>query len=189
MLTENGAGTSARYVEQLKTYGDPERHPKVRAFSVAYVAAVPKLSTPLSGADQAGARFFAVADLESGNPRFAFDHFGIVADAVERARGELEGDGRLAVSFLDELFTIPGLRRVYEAVWGGPVHRPDFGRKVRSVEGFLVPNGECDSNTGGPPAPLYRLGPNTRFHPPMARTAMLLAQPVKKSGARPSAPG
>jgi 8-oxo-dGTP diphosphatase len=69
---------------------------------------------------------------------------------------------------LDEFFTIPGPRRVYEAVWGGAVHPPDFGRKVRSVEGFLVPSVKCDNDTGGPP--LYRQGPNTRFHPPMTRT-------------------
>ena len=178
VLAKTGLGIPRGYLEQLRTYGDPKRHPLVRAFSIAYLATTPKPPVLPSGADQAGTRFFAVRDLERAKaPRVAFDHYAIVVDALERVRGKLEWEGGLAVSFLDEPFTIPGLRRVYEAVWGGPVHRGDFGRKVRSVEGFLVPTGEYDSKTGGPRATLYRLGPNTRFRPPMTREAMFVTKP------------
>jgi 8-oxo-dGTP diphosphatase len=150
----------------------------VRAFSTAYVATTPTPPAPSSGADQGGARFFAVRDLESPKgPRLAFDHSVIVADAIERLRGELERDGGLAVSFLDEPFTIPALRRVYEAVWGGPVHRGDFGRKVLLVGGswsLLAARRQY----GRPPRPPLPARPNARFRPSMQVASMLLTKPV-----------
>jgi 8-oxo-dGTP diphosphatase len=186
VLNGTGLGLSRGYLEQLRTYGGPWRHPLVRAFSIVYVASTPQALAPSSGEDQAGTRFFAVKHLGSATgPQLAFDHAGIVADAVERAQSELERDGRLAASLLDGPFSIPGLRRVYEAVWGGPVHRGDFRRKVLSVKGFLVATDEHDNKTGGPAANLYRLGPNATFRPPMARGAMLLTRPANESAPPP----
>ena len=65
-------------------------------------------------------------------------------------------------------------------MWGGPVHRGDFRRKVLSVADFLAPTGDVDTATGGPPADLYRLGGNTQFHPPMLRDSMLLAKQLTR---------
>jgi 8-oxo-dGTP diphosphatase len=173
VLVEAGLEVAPSYLEQLRTYGSPYRHPRVRAFSTAYIAVTPDHPVPDSG----GARFFTVADLASHQgPQLVFDHSEIVHDALERLRGKVEWEGRLAAPFVAEPFSIPDLRRVYEAVWGGPVHRGDFRRKVLSVDGFLVPTGEHDTGTGGPPADLYRLGRATQFRPPMARRAMLLTK-------------
>ncbi len=70
-------------------------------------------------------------------------------DALERVRGKIEYDLELAASFLHEPFTIPELRRVYEAVWGGPLHRADFRRKMVSADGLLIPTGEVALDTRG----------------------------------------
>jgi 8-oxo-dGTP diphosphatase len=86
----------------------------------------------------------------------------------------VEYEGRLAASFIEEPFTISELRRVYEAVWGGPVHRADFRRKVLSARDFLRATGEETPRAGGPPAQLYRLGTATVLYPPMQRSGMLL---------------
>jgi 8-oxo-dGTP diphosphatase len=63
---------------------------------------------------------------------------------------------------------------VYEAVWGGPIHRPDFRRKVLGTNGFLEPIGQSrPDQLGGPPAYLYRLGPSTLLDRPMVRISLL----------------
>ena len=47
----------------------------------------------------------------------AFDHTGIVHDAIERVRVELEVSG-IATAFVGTTFTLAELRSVYEAIWG-----------------------------------------------------------------------
>jgi 8-oxo-dGTP diphosphatase len=170
---ETGLEASPGYLEQLKTYGNPRRDPRGRVFSTAYVGMMPDLPSPRGGGDANDSHFFAVTDLGGADgPVLAFDHKEIVDDALERVRGKIEYEGRLAVSFLTQPFTVPELRRVYEAVWGWPIHRADFRRKVLSIEGFLLPTGEFDTRTGGPPAELFRLGPTSQVHPPMLRAAV-----------------
>ena len=177
LAEENGLEVFPGYLEQLKTYGSPWRDRRGRVFSTAYVGMMSELPTPRRGGDAADTHFFAAGDLKSADgPELAFDHLEIAQDALERVRGKMEYEGRLAASFLTQPFTIPELRRVYEAVWGGAVHRGDFRRKVLSVADFLAPTGDVDTGTGGPPADLYRLGGNTQFHPPMLRDSMLLAK-------------
>ena len=177
LAEETGLEVFPGYLEQLRTYGSPFRDRRGRVFSTAYIGMMPDLPTTRSGGDAAGTHIFAVSDLNSADgPQIAFDHAQIIADSVERVRAKVGYEGRLAASFLTEPFTVPELRRVYEAVWGGAVHRGDFRRKVLSIEGFLVPTGEQDADTGGPPADLYRLGPVTLLHPPMTGDAMLLTK-------------
>jgi 8-oxo-dGTP diphosphatase len=95
-------------------------------------------------------------------------------DGLERLRGKVGYEGRLATSFLKQPFTVPELRKVYEAIWGAGLHRRDFQRKVLSVDGFLGPTGQLRGGTGGPPAALYRVGKTTRLHPAVLREAVLL---------------
>lgn len=174
---ESGLEVFPGHLEQLRTYGSPWRDRRGRVFSTAYVGMMPDLPAPRGGGDAADSHFFAVSDIGGADgPELAFDHAEISQDALDRVRGKIEYEGRLAASFLMEPFTIPELRRVYEAVWGGPVHRGDFRRKVTSASGFLVATGERDTGTGGPPADLFRLGSTTQFHPPMLRASMLMSK-------------
>ena len=104
----------------------------------------------------------------AGNVRLAFDHRRILADGVERAREKLERTA-LATAFCGPTFTIAELRTVYEAVWGAPLDPRNFYRKVRSVDGFIVPVKATRRTDGGRPAQLFRPGPHTTLHPPMVR--------------------
>jgi 8-oxo-dGTP diphosphatase len=175
LLEETGVDVFRGYLEQLRTYGDPHRDRRGRVFSTTYVAMMPNLAVPRAGSDAAAARYFPVEDLaEAAAEGLAFDHEQIIADALERVRGKIEYEGRLAASFIEEPFTISELRKVYEAVWGAPVHRADFRRKVLSAKDFLAPTGGATPRTGGPPAQLYRLGAATLLYPPMQRRGMLL---------------
>lgn len=168
---ETGLDDLPGHLEQLRTYGDPGRDPRVRVVSVAYLALVPDLPTPESGSDATDARFWAVDDLTGADaPPLAFDHETIIGDAVERARSKLEYTS-LAASFTEEPFTLGELRRIYEAVWGCPLHAPNFRRKVLSTPGFVVPLQERSEpgEAGGRPAQLFRRGDAQLLHPAYLR--------------------
>jgi 8-oxo-dGTP diphosphatase len=161
------------HIEQLRSYGTPGRDPRMRVVSIAYVGFTAHNEAAVAGSDAADARFWAVDDLaipgigSDDGMALAFDHARIVADGVERARAKLEYT-TLATAFLDEPFTLGELRRVYEAVWGEPLHEGNFRRKVLSTPGFVEPTGGT-APTDGRPAALYRRGRATRLHPPILR--------------------
>jgi 8-oxo-dGTP diphosphatase len=181
MAEETGLHTPAGHLEQLRSYGAPGRDPRMRVVSVAYLALMPDLPRPAAGTDAAEARFWPVEDVgaggtdggavagavDAGQPALAFDHDQILADAAERARAKLEYTN-LATTFLEEPFTVADLRRVYEAVWGRPLHAANFRRKVLSTPGFVVPTG-AERATGRGWAELYRRGATTTLHPAILR--------------------
>ncbi|MFJ8587930.1 NUDIX domain-containing protein [Streptomyces sp. NPDC093595] len=165
------------HLEQLATYGDPKRDPRMRVVSVAHLALAPDLPAPRAGGDAHSARWAPVEDLlqEAGFGRedeqpapLAFDHAQILADGVERARSKIEYSS-LATAFCPPEFTVGELRRVYEAVWGVALDPRNFHRKVTGTPGFLVPSGGTTTRQGGRPAQLFRAGGATLLNPPMLR--------------------
>ena len=163
-------GSNEAHLEQLATYGDQERDPRMRVVSVAHLALAPDLPAPKAGGDAQGARWTPVDDLmvtDSG-ALLAFDHARILADGVERARSKIEYSS-LATAFCPTEFTVGELRRVYEAVWGVALDPRNFHRKVTGTQGFLVPTGGTTTRQGGRPAQLFRAGGATLLNPPMLR--------------------
>jgi len=157
------------FLEQVKTYGAPDRDPRGRNVSVLYVAVVPDLPEGEAGTDAAEALWVPVDELTV--TELPFDHNLMLADAVERARAKLEY-APLAASFCGKTFTIGQLRRVYEIVWGkdkNAIDPSNFQRKVLSAEGFLVATGKVISDGPGRPAREYRLGRATVLNPPVTR--------------------
>lgn len=151
------------HLEQLATYGYPDRDPRQRVVSVTYLGLAPDL--PASSRAQVLWR--PVDELRDREPA-AFDHKRILLDGVERAGAKLEYSP-LAAAFCPPEFTVAELRRVYEIVWGTPLDPRNFHRKVTGAERFLVPTGRSTSRDGGRPARLYRPGDTESLHPPMMR--------------------
>ncbi len=163
---ETGMPTGLLHLEQLASYGDPERDPRMRVVSIAYLALAPDLPPPAAGTDAASAEWLPVAELL--DVPLAFDHDRILRDGVERARAKLEYT-TLATAFCAPRFTIGELRGVYEAVWGHPLDPRNFHRKVMASAGFVVPLQETTTRGGGRPARLYRAGPASELYPPLVR--------------------
>ena len=148
-------GVRQAYLEQLYTYGDPERDPRGRVITVAYFALIPA-GTPIrpdGGDDAAQARWFPVDDL----PPLAFDHADIVAYAVRRLRYKLE---YTAVGFelLPEEFTLSELQRVYEIVLGEKLDKRNFRRRILQAN-IIEPTPHFRTGEGRP-ARLYRYRPD-----------------------------
>lgn len=159
-------GVRVGHLEQLATYGDPDRDSRMRVVSVAYLAMVPEPPSPMAGTDAAAAAWRPVRDLAA--EQLAFDHHRILEDGIERARGKLEYT-TLATAFCPPEFTIAELREVYEAIWAEPLDPRNFSRKVLSSDGFVVATQATTTRGGGRPARLYRSGPATELTPPIRR--------------------
>jgi 8-oxo-dGTP diphosphatase len=166
LAEETGLADPAVHLEQLASYGEPRRDPRMRIVTVAYLALAPELPAPVAGSDAAAARWWPVAELEPR--RLAFDHRQILADGVERAGARLERSP-LAAAFCPPEFTVAELRRVYEIVWGVELDPRNFHRKVTGTADFLTPTGGTTTRDGGRPARLFRRGPATALRPPMLR--------------------
>jgi 8-oxo-dGTP diphosphatase len=170
VLAERAGLPSAQvHLEQLQSYGYPDRDPTRRAVSVAYLALAPDLPAP----DTPQMSWQPVSALT----QMAFDHERMLQDGVERARSKLEYTS-LGAAFCRDEFTVADLRRVYEIVWGVPLDPRNFHRKVTGARNFLVETGEVTASGGGRPAQLYRRGGAILLHPPMLRPSV----------ARPAAP-
>ncbi|GEC06646.1 NUDIX hydrolase [Streptomyces spinoverrucosus] len=157
---------SGLHLEQLRTYSEPDRDPRMRVVSVAFTALLPDPPEPHGGGDAAQARW---VPYDTARP-LAFDHDRILADAHERVGAKLEYTG-LATAFCPSEFTLGELQQVYETVWGTPLDRPNFRRKVLATPGFVEPVPGAARLTGGrgKPAALYRAGGAAALHPPLLR--------------------
>lgn len=155
------------HLEQVRTYSDPQRDPRISAglqvASVAFAALAPSLPDPAAGSDAADARWWPVDEV----PELGYDHATILGDALERVRSKLEYTS-LATEFVQEPFSLNDLRRVYTAVWGVAPDLGSFRRKVLSTDGFVVPV-DAVAGSGGRPAQLYRRGQAVLLHPAMMR--------------------
>src|SRR5579859_8287004 len=115
LAEETGQGLERIHLEQLATYGTPDRDPRMRVISVAYLAFAPELPEPQAGSDARAAAWVPVSSLgltEGGSGqrpgttrKLAFDHARILADGLERARSKLEYTP-LATAFVADEFTV-----------------------------------------------------------------------------------
>ena len=93
---EAGVGRDDVILEQLAAFGDPDRDPRSRVVSVAWLALGADLPEPTAGSDAAEAQWVPVDSALSygalgGTEELAFDHGRILAQGVERARAEARG--------------------------------------------------------------------------------------------------
>ncbi|MDE0448247.1 MAG: NUDIX domain-containing protein [Spirochaetaceae bacterium] len=135
LAEETGLREGSWHLEQLGSYGAPDRDPRMRVVTVAYWAICADLPEPRAGGDAVAATLVPLEKIESGSVRLAFDHERIVRDAVERTRSKLEYTA-LAAKFCPPEFTIAELRRVYEAAWNTRLDPGNFQRSVQESGAF-----------------------------------------------------
>ena len=163
LATKTGVALKQAHLEQLATFGQPARDPRMRVISVTYLAMVPHPESLVTKE----AMWRPTDSTELGT--LAFDHSNIVAQGIERARSKLEYT-TLATTFCNSTFTMVELRGVYEAVWGLRLDPANFHRKVLASDSFIEPTGETSSEGRGRPAKLYRAGRVAQLHPAIIRS-------------------
>lgn len=138
------------YIEQLYTFGEPERDPRTRVITVAYFALVAADQLDPQAADDAeDVAWFSVYDL----PPLAFDHTQILDYALTRLRYKLEYSA-VGFQLLPEKFTLRELQDAYEIILGTKLDKGNFRSKLRKTNVVEQVDGYRD--TGGRPARLYR---------------------------------
>lgn len=143
------AGATVPYIEQLYTFGDPNRDPRGRVITVAYFALVPAPLATEAGSDASDAEWKPVRDL----PPMAFDHARIVHYALRRLRYKLEYSA-VGFQLLPPTFTLSELQRAYETILGEKLDKRNFRRRILQA-GVIEATGEYHTGEGRP-AMLYR---------------------------------
>lgn len=124
------AGLADIYFEQLYTWGDIDRDPRMRIISVSYLSLTPSEKLTLSaGSRTSSAELYDVEELLASDEELAFDHRKIIEYGRERIRNKTEYS-RIAFEFLPKEFTLPQLQRVYEILLGKPLYKANFRRRV-----------------------------------------------------------
>jgi 8-oxo-dGTP diphosphatase len=148
---EEETGVRDVYLEQLYTFGDPERDPRGRVITVAYYALIASdRQTLAAGTDAAAARWYPAGS----PPPLAFDHREILEYAIERLRNKLEYT-TVGFQLLPSKFTLTQLQRVYEAILGRALDKRNFRRKMELLD-ILTPLEEWVREGASRPAQLYR---------------------------------
>lgn len=143
-------GVSEVYLEQLYTFGEPDRDPRGRVVSVAYYALLRQPADLAAADDATDARWFPMGAL----PPLAFDHAAILDYALARVRSKVEYTN-VVYSLLPETFTLTELQRVYEIILGRTLDKRNFRKKIGSLD-LVEPTGEERRDGAHRPAKLYR---------------------------------
>ncbi len=146
-------GLESVYIEQLFTFGDPQRDPRRHVITVAYSALVPYTIIEEPAAD-APLQWFSVYD----RPKLAFDHATIVDYALQRLRYKLEYTS-VGFELLPNEFTLSSLQQAYEIVLAEKLDKRNFRRKILSAD-IIQETGKKSRSGEGRPAKLYRYQDN-----------------------------
>lgn len=147
-------GFNARYLEQLHTFGRPDRDPRERVISVAYFTIVAQTTAAIqAGSDAAAVKWHPVRR----KLQLAFDHRDILELAIDRLAARAR-DSAVAVQFLPPEFTLTDLQQVHEAITMQLHDKRNF-RKWAATLPYLEATGQKTHGGAHRPAELYRADP------------------------------
>ena len=133
------------HLEQVSTYGDPDRNPVEWEIATAYLGLVPLGVDPSVPEDTS---WHPVDDL----PPTAFDHGAIIHSARDRLRGKLSYTN-IGFALAPATFTLTELRDVYAAALGYDVSATNLKRVLLRRGAITSTGGRRDpGRAGGRPA-------------------------------------
>ena len=142
---EEETGLQGVKVEQFGTFSDVNRDPRGRTVTIAHLALVKK--SEVKGADDAAkAEWFPIDSV----PSLAFDHDRILRVALKELRLKIHFEP-VGFDLMPEVFTMPQLQGLYEAVLGVRFDRRNFSSKMLKL-GILtqVDDGTVRKGTRNP---------------------------------------
>lgn len=145
-------GIEDLYLEQVRSFGDPSRHPLGRVITIAYYSLVKigELAKATGGGLPEHARWFEVNDQL---PDLAFDHNYILLECYNKLKKRLR-EKPIGFSLLPKKFTLNQLQSLYETVLDIELDKRNFRRKLKSLE-LLIDLDETQQDVAHRPAGLY----------------------------------
>ncbi|NRD19275.1 NUDIX hydrolase [Winogradskyella eckloniae] len=144
-------GVRIDYLEQLYTFGKPNRDPRNRVISVSYFGLVRPNHFKIKGdTDAVDAKWFPVNDL----PKLAFDHKKIFQMAAQRLKGKLMYQP-IGFDLLSPEFPFSDLEHLYTTILGRDIDRRNFRKKIKSF-GFVEETDKLHQEGSGRPAKLFK---------------------------------
>ncbi len=151
-------GVELSYLEQLYTFGKPDRDPRGHVVSVAYFGLIkPDNLDLVASTDATDAHWFSIKEL----PKLAFDHQDILNRAINRLRAKV-GYEPIGFELLDSKFLFGELENLYMSLLDRTIDRRNFRKKILAL-GILDELDEKVSQGPGRPAKLFQFNEKRYF--------------------------
>ena len=141
-------GIEGLYMEQVQTFGKPNRHPLGRVISVAYYSLVPLDDFHVEN-ELPNLSWKSLDQLKE----MAFDHLEILDACLGALRKDIR-EKPLGFSLLPPKFSIKQLQILYERILDINFDRRNFRRKLNNL-GILKDLNEIEQDVSHRPAKLY----------------------------------
>ena len=128
-------GLEDAFIEQFHTFSEPGRDPRGRVITIAHYALV-KIQEVEGGDDASQARWFPIGEV----PPLAFDHDRILRMAMSRLKERIHFEP-VGFELLPDVFTMPQLQNLYEAILEVHFDRRNFASKMLKL-GILEDTGD-----------------------------------------------
>ncbi|MBT1695681.1 NUDIX hydrolase [Fulvivirgaceae bacterium PWU4] len=152
------AGIDVNYLEQLYTFGSPERDPRNHAISISYFGLVRPQDFQLAAhTDAEDVAWFNIKKL----PKLAFDHKKIIDAAIKRLRGKITYEP-VGFELLDKEFPFSDLEKLYQTLLDHEIDRRNFKKKIIGL-GILEELDETIQRKSGRPARLFKFNKKKYF--------------------------
>jgi 8-oxo-dGTP diphosphatase len=139
------------YLEQLYTFGKPDRDPRARVITVAYVALIPWANLDQPESNKVAGLTWTHVDQ---TPKLAFDHKEILSSAVQRLRAKVSYSN-IVYGLMSDKFRLSELQKMYEIILGSELDKRNFRKRILA-SGLLQETGKKDLLGAHRPAMLYQ---------------------------------
>ena len=150
-ILKSMTGLEGVYLEQLFTFGNPDRDPIERTLSITYFALIDIHRYEKQLSDEYHPEWFPLNKI----PKLIFDHNEMVKMAKDKLRYKAALHPIL-FELLPKKFTLPQLQSLYESVYDTGFDKRNFSRKVLSTK-LLIRLDDKDKASSKKGAYYYKL--------------------------------
>lgn len=138
------------YLEQVKTFGKVNRHPRGRVVTVAYYSLINiNKVNPVADSFAQDVKWHKISEIKE----LAFDHLKIMKTCLARLQSQVKREP-VGFELLPEKFTLSELQVLYEAILNKSLDKRNFRKKILSLK-VLTDNHEYQKGVAHRPAKLY----------------------------------
>lgn len=148
-ILKKRTGLNDVYLEQVHTFGEPDRHPAGRVITVAYCSLINVQSHQLKTLDND----LHWHDIKSVKD-LAFDHQKIFETCLAVLQRRVQ-EHPLGFNLLPKKFSLRELQNLYEAILETKMDRRNFRKKFFSMD-LLIDTGEMENDVPHRPGKLYK---------------------------------